>query len=296
MATYIALRSLNRSAHVRVPSETEVGAPGSLAKSVTATTGTFTAGTYYWVVSAVGSGGGETTVSNEVSQAVTGPTNEVQSVKVDATAGQYKLTFNGQQTADLAFDATSGTVQTALRGLSSINGANVTVTGGPGDSGGTTPYTVTFIGTLGNQNVPALTAQAGTTPLSGGGAAVTITTPTPGRGSDVVHLTWTTVLGAASYNVYRGTSAGAENKKIGNTSSLLFDDTGTAGTTATPPSTDTAVSASGLVTLSPTLDAVVDLDDVKVRRALGQHRAIGQYVVTAANNSTASAGTLPANS
>lgn len=113
------------------------------------------------------------------------PVNEVQGIKVNAAAGQWKATFDGQQTADLAYDVTAGDLQTALRALTSINGANVTVTGGPGDSTGSTPYVVTFVGTLAGTDVAAITTQAGTVALSGstGGTdpnAATVTTTTPG--------------------------------------------------------------------------------------------------------------------
>lgn len=49
------------------------------------------------------------------------------------------------------------------------------------------------------------------------------------------------------------------------------------------------------VTLSPTVDTVVDLDDVDVRRTLANHGAIGQYTVTACNANDGGVA-LPANS
>jgi hypothetical protein len=53
-------------------------------------------------------------------------------------------------------------------------------------------------------------------------------------------------------------------------------------------------SAGVKVTLSPTADTVVDLDDVDVRRTLANHGAIGQYTVTAAN-ARANSAALPPN-
>lgn len=102
--------------------------------------------------------------------------NEIQSVKIDATAGQFKLVYGGQTTADIAFNAAASAVQSALVALSNIDPGDVYVTGGPGNSGGTTPYVVSFGGALGTGDVAQLTSAAGTTPLSGGGAAATITT------------------------------------------------------------------------------------------------------------------------
>jgi hypothetical protein len=101
-------------------------------------------------------------------------TREAQRVAVDGTAGDYTLTFDGDTTAAIAFDATAAAVETELAGLTGIGTGNVQVSGGPGDSGATTPYVVEFINDLGGVDVSALTADD--TGLTGGGAAVTITT------------------------------------------------------------------------------------------------------------------------
>lgn len=151
--------------------------------------------------------------------------NEVQRVTVNATAGQFKLTFSGQQTVDLAFNITATALQTALEALSNIDPGDVYVTGGPGNSGGTTPYFVSFAGQYSSSDVPQMTGANGTTPLSGGGASVTVATTTSGTAGNVQ------------------------------------------------------------VKLSPTVDTIVDLDITANRRALAQHSAIGQYIVTAANAS-----------
>lgn len=111
---------------------------------------------------------------------MTGFVDEVQSVKVDATAGQFKLTFEGQQTGDIAFNASAAKVREELEALSNIAAEEVEVTGGPGNSGGTTPYVVKFLKTLAGKNVAAMTGANGGTPLSGGGAAITISTTTQG--------------------------------------------------------------------------------------------------------------------
>jgi hypothetical protein len=79
------------------------------------------------------------------------------------TAGTYTLTFGGQTTAAIAWDATAAQVQAALEALSTIGTGNVSVTG---MSGGLTaaPATITFINDLGYQDVGALTStQSGLT-------------------------------------------------------------------------------------------------------------------------------------
>src|SRR3954465_1316547 len=50
-------------------------------------------------------------------------TLEVQHLTISGSSGTFTLTFNGQTTAPLAFNATGGQVQIALSALSSIGGA-----------------------------------------------------------------------------------------------------------------------------------------------------------------------------
>lgn len=107
-------------------------------------------------------------------------TNEVQTVTISATGGTFTLTFSGQTTSAIAWNASAATVQTALQALSSIGSGNATVTGSAGG-----PYTVTFVGDLGLSNVAAMTGSGAS--LTGGAGTVTIATPTPGVAPDA---TW----------------------------------------------------------------------------------------------------------
>lgn len=70
--------------------------------------------------------------------------SEVQTVLIGVapTGGTFKLTFSGQQTGAIAYNASAGTVQTALEGLSNIagSGADISVSGPAGG-----PWLVTFI-------------------------------------------------------------------------------------------------------------------------------------------------------
>lgn len=59
-------------------------------------------------------------------------------VVIVASGGTFTLSFGGQTTTTIAYNATAATVQTALRALSSVGGTNATVTGTAGN------YTVTF--------------------------------------------------------------------------------------------------------------------------------------------------------
>lgn len=95
--------------------------------------------------------------------------NERQQVVVDATAGNYTLDFNGQVTANIAFDATASAVQSALEALSNI---------APGDVIVTLPvagtYVIEFAGTYLDTGVTELIATD--VDLTGGGDSVVVTT------------------------------------------------------------------------------------------------------------------------
>lgn len=94
-------------------------------------------------------------------------TNEVQTITVTGTptGGTFTLTFQGQTTAAIAYNATAAQVKAALVAASDDLGTDdITVTGSAGG-----PYTVTFVGSQeGGQDQPAITATAsltgGTTP------------------------------------------------------------------------------------------------------------------------------------
>ena len=116
-------------------------------------------------------------------------TNEVQTLTATGTvsSGQYKIEFDGQTTADLAYNANNATILAALELLSNIAPGDVTLGGGtlPG-----TPVTFTFGGTYAGRNVALMTIVAGTTPLGGGGSYnIALTTPGVGYISDSVFIT-----------------------------------------------------------------------------------------------------------
>lgn len=134
----------------------------------------------FWVTSMSGKGYGSLEagtldrvydfIHNETAVDITGSTsvNEIQAVLVDATAGQFKLTYSAQTTTDLAFNASTAAVQGALEALSNIAPGDVEVTGVAGN------YVVEFTGTLAATNVAKMTTSAGTSPLAGGSAAAIV--------------------------------------------------------------------------------------------------------------------------
>lgn len=120
-------------------------------------------------------------------------TAEVQSVTITGgpTGGTFTLTFSGQTTAGIAFNAAASAVQSALNALSNLDGVTVT-----GSAGG--PYTVTFPADMGN--VAQMTADA--TGLTGGTApAVNVATTTPGVAPSFEAGTWIYATGPVQVRV-----------------------------------------------------------------------------------------------
>lgn len=91
--------------------------------------------------------------------------DEIQQIALNgATAGTFTLTFDGETTAALAFDATAGDVQAALEALTNIGAGVVTVSGSPGE------WVVEFSGALGGQGIDPL--EVDDTNLTDGNPAV----------------------------------------------------------------------------------------------------------------------------
>jgi len=103
------------------------------------------------------------------------PASCVQTITLTAaTGGTFTLTFEGETTSALAFDAAAAAVQTALRALAAIGATGVTVSGSAGG-----PYTVTFAGTLANKDVQLIDANGAS--LTGVGAAIAAAMTTAGK-------------------------------------------------------------------------------------------------------------------
>ncbi|WP_033287465.1 hypothetical protein, partial [Streptomyces sp. NRRL F-525] len=80
--------------------------------------------------------------------------NEVETLTVTGgpTGGTFTITFSGQTTAAIAFNATAAAVQTALEGLSNVNPGDIVVTGNAGG-----PWTLTFGGQYLGEDVTQVT-------------------------------------------------------------------------------------------------------------------------------------------
>lgn len=99
---------------------------------------------------------------NQLSQILAG-SNEVQTLNFSDTpsGGNFTLTFNGQTTGSIAYNASASTIQSDLQGLSTIGTGNIIVTGA-------IPSLVfTFAGTLSNAKQNLITVTSSLTVSSG---------------------------------------------------------------------------------------------------------------------------------
>ncbi len=103
--------------------------------------------------------------------------NERQRITLNnAGGGIFTLTFSGQTTAPLSFDASPETVEAALAALPSIGGGNVAVSGFAAG-----PYTIEFQGELAEADQPELSADSSLTPAE---ASISVQTNANGRAKD----------------------------------------------------------------------------------------------------------------
>lgn len=131
-----------------------------------------------------------------------GVTKEQQTVTITGspTGGTFTLSFNGSETAPIAYNANAAAVLAALEALPTVGPGHLAVTGGPGPG---TPWVVTFGGDFAGDNVSQMTADD--TGLTGGSTpAVAVTTSTPG--ADAVTEIPPVPAGAVMGNVYMDTS------------------------------------------------------------------------------------------
>lgn len=220
---------------------------------------------------------------------ITSGVNEVQQVTVSATAGTFNLTYNGETTVDLPFnapakgnDSTTGqqitpqidTVEEALFALPSIGdrnlgngaGVNVNVSGGPGDAGGTSPYRIEFDAGLGAQDVEQIAAGNGATPLSGGSgaSAITLTNGQPGLVPGLTGIPSSLATDGDSLYVQRSSGSSHVIQQFGPTNEP--------GLTA-PPSAFDAIHGSAFGSYG--FPAALAIDHVSGRIYIGSGGAIG---------------------
>jgi hypothetical protein len=159
--------------------------------------------------------------------------NEVQTIsRSGVIGGTFTVSFNGATTGNIAYNASTGTLQTALQNLSTIGSGNVLVA-----SGGSGVWTVSFVGQLANMNVPAMTINA--SPLLGLGTYSCATT-TPGA------------PGTGDYRPFTGPVSLPTNKTDGHNQNLMTQQLGlTLNNIATSSATALPISQSQTYRLYP---------------------------------------------
>ena len=123
--------------------------------------------------------------------------NEIETVTVSATSGQFTLafTYNGttNTTTNIAYNASAATVLNALTATALIGPSDVAVSGNAGG-----PWTVTFQGQYATQPIQQLVGASATSPNQLAGASASITVTTPQNGS-TIFPTWYLNSGDVSY-------------------------------------------------------------------------------------------------
>jgi len=106
--------------------------------------------------------------------------NEIERITVKATGGTFTITYGGETTGSINYNASAAEVQAALEALADIEPGDVTVVGGPG---GSAPYTLIFGGKLAEQSVtPVTTDRSG---LTGGAKLASVIVLRPGGPLDL---------------------------------------------------------------------------------------------------------------
>ncbi len=199
-------------------------APGITTWIASATGGVLAAGTYYYVVTALGSVSGETISSSEIAVTTTGSTSSI-AISWSAVPGAsgyrvYRGTTAGGESLYYAPGNVLSFTDTGFGVPPTLVSATPSTTGGTLATG-TYYYVVTALGTTGET-------------LKSNELSAAVTGPT---GS--VALVWPAVQGATGYRVYRGTAAGAESVYYAPGNVTTYTDTGAASTAGTPPVSST---------------------------------------------------------
>jgi beta-galactosidase len=184
--------------------------------------------TYYYVVTATGSGGLVSSNSTEASATPAAPTVILPPASLNASPDNAQIA--------LAWSASAGaTNYTVWRGLSSGNETNsIGLTSGTtyvdtGLANGITYYyVVTAAGSIG---VSSNSPEASATPV----APIGVQAPASLNaypGNSQITLTWSASVGATNYVIWRGSVSGGEIDSVGTNTSTTYTDTGLAnGTT-----------------------------------------------------------------
>lgn len=118
--------------------------------------------------------------------------DEVSRLTITATGGTYTITYSGQTTSALAYNAAAATIQTALEALSNVGVGDLVV------SGTGTTRTITAAATLADANLTDLTVDDA---LATGGD-VTVATITQGSAAGELNAVGIALTGAAEGDTF----------------------------------------------------------------------------------------------
>jgi uncharacterized protein YfaS (alpha-2-macroglobulin family) len=234
--------------------------------------------------------------------ALSGQTNEQQTITVTGT-GNYKLTFNGQTTANIAHNASDAAIKSALEALSNVGVGDVTVV----------DKVVTFTGQLAGADHNLMTVSDDTTGVDeqqtialGGASSGDYKLVFDGQTTDAIahnasdatiesELEALSNIGTGNVDVTSKVVTFQGDLAATNVAQMTVTDNTTNGTpsvsttragvpgVAVAPTTDGTSGTSGETELTTSSVTVVDVENAATRRALGRHSAIGQYTVVATN-------------
>lgn len=223
------------------------------------TGGALATGTYYYKVTALGIGGGETN-SPEYAIAVTGPMGYAQmSWSAVTGANSYKV-YRGATPGGENVEIFAGNTLEYI----DFGGTNVSQTP-PGSNTAEIPPPVqeplSNYGALGQLTggttyYYVVTAVVGSETIASNEQSISVS----GSGNvGAVEVTWLSIPGATAYNIYRGTSSGSEGTLVGTTAGsssgiyvngLTFVDSGPTNASASPPGSNTAVISVPVISVS----------------------------------------------
>ena len=128
--------------------------------------------------------------------------DEIQTVRINGspTGGTFTLTFQGQTTAGIAYNATAADLEAALELLSNIDDVTVTLAG--------STYTVTFGGTNAATDVAQLTGDASS--LSGGAVASITTQAATTAANEVQQIAFSQTPGGGTFTLTWDAGGGGE--------------------------------------------------------------------------------------
>jgi hypothetical protein len=159
-------------------------------------------------VTFLGAGGDVGTISSTNRMSGGSSTNEAQTITLSNTdGGTFTLTYSGQTTSTIAYNASAATTQAALEALSNIEVGDVSCSGGPFPAA----VTVSFTGALAAANIALMTID--TASLTNTAPAVTAVTATAGSPSQN-EIQTVTLYGSPSGGTFTMTLGGLTTAPI----------------------------------------------------------------------------------